>query len=319
MQALTAGASLASYGARGVALVAAAALLPALAPAPARAQGAAGAGDSRAAMEACLDAIPKTALTRVPVYLEAEVSEPAHRVILPGADVLADLVARRVRARLTADAAGLPAGEPVVAWRELDRSVEVTVARDGDFTWRVVPADSLLRPASAPSPAAELVASALAAARAEGERLPWPDGAAGNSIEFRLQFTHATPRLGGAVEPARLRVAIPVFSLAVPWVKPVAVTRPPKIAYPEKLARAGVTGTIILNYVVGADGRVAPGTLSDVWNSPEPYPRGADRQAYRDFIATVRRALPAARFEPARMGGCAVPQLVQQPFVFGIR
>ncbi|MHB1224186.1 MAG: energy transducer TonB [Gemmatimonadaceae bacterium] len=295
----------------------------ALSAAPAGGQASAAGRDTDGprAAEACLNAIPADALTRVPVYLLATVRDSATGVILPGADILTDVVARRVREMLGAAPTVLPMGEPVVGWRDVDRDVVVTVSRDGDFSWRASDDESTPEPAASTSvsPAAELVMRALAAAHAAGERLPWPAGADGERLEFSLELSHGQPTREGAIVPPSLRVSIPVFSLAVPWSSPVAVTRPPRIGYPDDLARMGISGTIILEYMVGTDGRVDTETLHDVWRSPEPYPRGEMGHAYRGFIATVKRALPAARFEPARLGGCAVRQLVQQPFVFGIK
>jgi hypothetical protein len=280
--------------------------------------------DEARAVEACLGAIPADALTRVPVYLLAAVRDSATGAILPGADILTDVVARRVRAMLGAAPTVLPMGEPVVGWRDVHRDVVVTVSRDGDFSWRASDDQPTPRPGestsgSTSSPAAELVMRALAAAHASGERLPWPAGADADRMEFSLGLVHGQPTREGAIVPPRLRVSIPVFSLAVPWSSPVSVTRPPRIGYPDELARMGISGTIVLEYVVGTDGRADTETLHDVWRSSEPYPRGEMGHAYRGFIATVKRALPAARFEPARVGGCVVRQLVQQPFVFGLR
>src|SRR5690606_33582585 len=189
-----------------------------------------------------------------------------------------------VRGRLGTAAATLPTGDPAVSWRDLDVEIVVTVRRDGDFSWRLSDEQSMLRPSGQASSAAALLTDALSAAHDAGERLPWPAAATNDSLEFRLGLPHAEPTRAGALIAERLRVSIPVFSLAVPWMSPVSVTRPPRIAYPQKLMQAGVNGTIILQYVVNADGRADPGSLRDIWNSPEPYPRGERGQVYRNFI-----------------------------------
>ena len=56
---------------------------------------------SAAAARACLDTIPASAFTRVPVYLEAEAGDSASRVVLPGADSLTTRVAAMVRSSLS--------------------------------------------------------------------------------------------------------------------------------------------------------------------------------------------------------------------------
>ncbi len=293
-----------------------AALLVALAAAPSASPAQA---TPQAVMASCLDAIPADAFTRVPVYLLPTVSDSAQRIILPSADILASVVARHVRAQLPSGGSPLPEGEPAIGWRDLEGEIVVTVGSDGDFSWRVDDSGSLLRPSGQSSPGSELLVRALTAAADAGERLPWPAEATEKPLSFRLQVTHATSTRSGALTPMRLRVSIPIFSLAVPWLSSVTVTRPPRIGYPDNLRRMGMTGTIILRYVVNPDGRADPATLTDLWNSPEPYPSGEMGRVYRSFIATVRRALPAARFGPALAGGCPVPQLVHQPFVFEIR
>ncbi len=275
--------------------------------------------DPQTTMLTCLDTIAESAFSRVPVYLLPTVNDSAERAILPAADILADMVARQVRADLRTDISPLPEGEPAISWRDIDREIVVTVVRDGSFSWRVDDSGSLLRSAGEISASSDPVVRALATAHDAGERLFWPADAVGDSLSFRLQLSHAVPTREGALVSAPLRVSIPIFSLAIPWMSPVSVTLPPSVGYPENLLRMGMSGTIVLRYVVNPDGRADPATLTDVWNSPQPYPRGELGRVYRGFIATVRRALPAARFEPALAGGCPVPQLVQQPFVFSIR
>jgi len=47
-------------------------------------------------------------------------------------------------------------------------------------------------------------------------------------------------------------------------------------------------------------------------------PTGRMLYAYNDFLDSVTRWLPTAEFEPARIGGCRVRQLVSEPFTFSI-
>jgi hypothetical protein len=42
------------------------------------------------------------------------------------------------------------------------------------------------------------------------------------------------------------------------------------------------------------------------------------RATTRGFARAALEAVLSYRYLPARVGACAVPQLVQQPFVFGI-
>jgi protein TonB len=76
--------------------------------------------------------------------------------------------------------------------------------------------------------------------------------------------------------------------------------------YPESLQRARVEGRVRVRFVVGVDGRAdgAPVILF------------ATRS---EFAASVREFLARARYRPARIGGKAVPQLVEQEFIFELR
>jgi len=76
--------------------------------------------------------------------------------------------------------------------------------------------------------------------------------------------------------------------------------------YPDSLWRARVDGHVVAQFVVDSAGVVEAGTVTIVASS-QP-----------EFAAAVRAAVPAARFEPAVVGGRHVRQLVQLPFNFGL-
>jgi protein TonB len=76
--------------------------------------------------------------------------------------------------------------------------------------------------------------------------------------------------------------------------------------YPDLMRTAGVEGEVLAEFVVGEDGAADVGSFK-VLKSTHP-----------SFTNAVREALPRTRFNPARVGGKAVRQLVQQPFTFSI-
>lgn len=82
-------------------------------------------------------------------------------------------------------------------------------------------------------------------------------------------------------------------------------SRPP--TYPESLQRTGVTGKVIVQFVVDTVGVPQMSTFR-VIESTHPL-----------FAEAVREVLPQYRFRPAEIGGRKVRQVVQMPFVFGIR
>lgn len=75
-------------------------------------------------------------------------------------------------------------------------------------------------------------------------------------------------------------------------------------AYPDTLWRAGLSGRVVAEFIVGADGVIEQGTFS-VASTTHPY-----------FSAAVRSALETAIFRSAKLAGKGVRQLVQVPFVF---
>ncbi|MDB4885730.1 MAG: TonB family protein [Gemmatimonadetes bacterium] len=88
--------------------------------------------------------------------------------------------------------------------------------------------------------------------------------------------------------------------------RPVAMTRPLEPRYPDALKSVGVQGTVLMHFIVSADGRVEPGSI-EVVSSP-----------HKLFSDAVRQALLSARFRPAEAGGTKVRQLVEQSFTFRI-
>ena len=87
-------------------------------------------------------------------------------------------------------------------------------------------------------------------------------------------------------------------------VTPAAGTSAPR--YPDALRKAGVEGEVLASFVVGETGQVEPGSLEVLKSSDDL------------FTQAVARALPQMRFNPARVGGKAVRQIVQQPFTFSL-
>ncbi len=76
--------------------------------------------------------------------------------------------------------------------------------------------------------------------------------------------------------------------------------------YPDALRAAKVEGLVLAQFVVGTDGRADMATFKVL------------KSDHDDFTASVREALVAMEFEPARVKGRPVKQLLQQPFVFNL-
>jgi len=87
-------------------------------------------------------------------------------------------------------------------------------------------------------------------------------------------------------------------------VTPAASSLAPR--YPALMRTANVEGEVLAQFVVGPDGVADVGSFKVLKSTNEL------------FTGAVREALPQMRFNPARVGGKAVRQLVQQPFTFSL-
>ncbi|MFL5607847.1 MAG: TonB family protein [Gemmatimonadaceae bacterium] len=86
----------------------------------------------------------------------------------------------------------------------------------------------------------------------------------------------------------------------------VSVTRAASPRYPESLKSVGVEGVVAMRFIVGADGRVEPGSI-DVISTP-----------HKLFADAVRKSLLETRYRPAEANGHPVRQVVEQTFSFKI-
>ena len=75
-------------------------------------------------------------------------------------------------------------------------------------------------------------------------------------------------------------------------------------AYPEMLRSAAIEGSVEVEFIIGRDGRVRPGSVT------------ALRSDHPVFLEAVRAALAGYRYLPAEAGGSAVAVLVRQRFEF---
>ena len=145
------------------------------------------------------------------------------------------------------------------------------------------------------------VAAAIARADSAGD-FPRPsrdvrrDGGA-----IVLRFVDA-PRTRG-LNVALLRLRIPAINIQAP----PEVVHGPQLEYPEGLRRAGVSGRVVVQFIVQADG------------TPDTTYVEVLQATYRDFATTMLRGIKNLRFRPAAIDGCPMPLLVRVPFDFQIR
>ena len=270
----------------------------------------------------CADRVPAAALTRVAVYATTSVPDSADRTLVASADSLTQALAARTRAQLGADPAELPAAEPRLTWRDLGPDLLVTAYRDGRAVGTVAPAGpgdtavSHARGFRSSAPAAALLARVLGDLVRSGERFGWPAGRPGDSVQFRVVVSWPAVARDGEVTPLPARFAAPLFSAAVPWEEPARERRAPRVRYPPPPPGQFVGGTVVLAFVIDTLGRADTTTARDLWPPDRPRPTGELGRYYTAFVASARAGLAGARYTPARLAGCRVPQRVHQPFEF---
>ena len=81
---------------------------------------------------------------------------------------------------------------------------------------------------------------------------------------------------------------------------PRRLAGPPPV-YPSRLRQQGVTGRVIVSFVVDTAGRVEPASVS-VISATE-----------RDFVDPTLEAVRGSRFSPGLLAGCPVRVRIVQP------
>lgn len=269
---------------------------------------------------ACADAIPASALTPRVVWLTStydDSADVARAGVQSSIDLLTQTVAQRARA-LLADSSALTPAERHITWRDLGREVSVTQAPDGALAWREAdgPADDI-RTGHA---ATMLLLRALDSLGAHGEVFIPRDTLDRDTLTFTLGFHAVAPLVAADSAHLPFRVAFRLLTVPGPSERPVAPKRGTfLLQYPEQRRKDGYQAVVVARYVVDADGRLRQNSFHAI------PPRGQAARGfgvgsiYNDFAEAVRRALAGAQFFPARIGDCAVPQLVRQEFTFNLR
>jgi TonB family protein len=117
---------------------------------------------------------------------------------------------------------------------------------------------------------------------------------------------------GGVIPEGLRRIAAPPSSgadtselyEATALLQPPERISSPPVMYPRLLMEAGVEGEVTLEFVIGIDGRVEPGSIN-VISSPN-----------RAFNKPARTVIQGSEFRPGRIDGKAVRTLVRQSIGF---
>ena len=144
-----------------------------------------------------------------------------------------------------------------------------------------------------------LLGRAVDAALAKNERFPWPDGVAADSIPFLIRFDYPESFEGEKPEPMRGEHAAALMVMRVPAMTPVKPGKTGRIAYPEELRTRGVTGTLVMQFIVDPAGRPVPASIRDLWPQQRPRLKGNLRYYYDEFMFEVKHALLESTYQPA--------------------
>lgn len=259
----------------------------------------------------CLDTISTSSMTRVLVYVYPSLADSAQRAFTASADNFTQLVIDRARLLLGAKSDTLPMGEPMVTWRGLG-GVSLTAHRDGRID---------VQPPSHPPGSAgfDLLSRAIRGVHDGGDTVSWPDGVTADSFSFSINLISPSVDRSGKVSMGHVRIAVPLFSVAAPWQEDAKVVHKGKTSYPSLNQSAHATGYAEMQFVVDTTGRADMSTVRDIWPAAKPQLTGTMHDYYIAFVQAARRGIESARYQPARIGGCAVRMLVQQPYDFGLR
>lgn len=259
----------------------------------------------------CTDTISASSMTRVVVYVSPELADSSQSTFTASADNFTQLVIDHARLLLGAKSDTLPMGEPMVTWRGLG-GVSLTAHRDGRID---------VQPPRYPPGSAgfDLLSRAIRGVQDDGDAVSWPEGVAADSFSFSISLTSPHVDRSGKVSMGHVRIAVPLFSVAAPWEEDAMVVREGRKSYPSVNQRDYVTGNTEMQFVVDTTGRADMSTVRDVWPATTPQLTGAMHDYYIAFVQAARVTIESTRYQPARIGGCAVRMLVQQPYVFGLR
>ncbi len=133
---------------------------------------------------------------------------------------------------------------------------------------------------------------------------PTPDGPLSPGSKSAAELARQ-PARGPKAEPTAMSADQAYFEFQVEK-KAALATRSAAPRYPDALRERHVEGEVLAQFVVDATGRPEVGTFKVLRSSDEL------------FASAVRSALTGMRFNPAEVGGRAVKQVVQMPFVFSL-
>jgi hypothetical protein len=267
-----------------------------------------------AAENACVASIPRAQMAPVPVFLHSRVSDTSVAALNVQADLMSQDVAEEMQTSLGAKSGDLPLVDSTISPLSVPAELIVIEHPDGSATRKGFSRFG-------DTTATALLAKAFDAVRAKGDgAIVWPDGFKADSIVVRLVLMPATESANGHIEaPYVRRLQFGVFRVLQPIESPAMVKPNQAIPrYPASLESKRVPGKVTLQFTVDTAGLAVPATISDVRPQQDSDLPAFLSPAHTLFVSGLVSVLPKWRFEPARIGPCAVRQIVQLPVSFEI-
>jgi len=262
--------------------------------------------------EGCLAAIPATRMQSVPVYLQAAMTQGTDTTVTLQADLMAQDVATEMITLLGGTPTALADVDGKMTWYSVPAQIVVIAHADGSQSWRVKGRQGDLT-------SARLLGAALDSARAKGmARMVWPEQVKADSFVVRLLLNPAYKGdTASSDQPVVHETKFAVFRLTEPDLShafPKPRQQPPE--YPRMNEASRVEGDLLMQFVVEASGHVDQSTIHDLWPDGKPRLTGSLGDYYNAFVTTVTDWARHLQFEPRRLGGCPMTEVVQQPLAF---
>lgn len=263
------------------------------------------------AARACLDTLSDAGLRPVTVYQVATASDTG-RTVLDEVALISQHIGERVRAALGVNSAVVPNADTLVHWRHLAGRVPVRVVvhREAATTWSVDSGSD-----TAKAKLATLYVTVLRAMPGDELEMAWPEGLAPDSVTVSLALSSTEsdkrpqPRPGYPMT-AVFRARGVAFTPAM--VRPNSATP----QFPMDAEEQRIGAEVIEGIVVRPSGVADGTTKSVVLSSRDPIGNRAREHFAREYTSAVESFIKKVRFEPARIGGCAVSQEADFPFSF---
>jgi len=258
----------------------------------------------------CSDTLQAANLTRVTIFQHASLRDTTPAV-LAQVDLVAQRIAAAARGVLGARRDAIPSADSLGIWTRgvLRLPFVVVMRREQSGAWR---SDTTSDTVSAKL--VRLYEAVLRAIPPDSLWMIWPDGYSPESVAFRLTLTSGK---GDPVRMAEQHSLFAVFSTRGILEQPALLRQDQAPArYPLDAIQHHISATVLLQFVVGADGRADASTLKVLRPSLDTIGASPFAHYYQEFVDAAETAVRNFRFYPARIGGCAARELVQFPFTF---